>query len=276
MADFQYGSNRENYDLGLYHCGMEVCRPGHYYGPAVRDHYLIHYIMGGKGIFKYGEKIYRLEKGQGFLICPGKVTYYQADTAEPWSYCWVGFTGYKASYYLEQARLNQEEPVFRYDRDSALADCILQMVETYETNIWNETKILSLLYLFLTYLIDEAGIQPINRQIENRQEFYVKKVIEYVEMNYSRKIKISDIAAYIGLDRSYLGSVFREYTQKSLQQFLLEYRMNKACLLMRDRELAISDISRSVGYDDPLLFSKMFKRVKGKSPKQFRAYQPHT
>lgn len=270
MEYFQYGNDRENYDLSLYHCGMEVCKPGHYYGPAVRDHYLIHYIMNGKGFFKYGEKIYHLEKGQGFLICPEKVTYYQADTTEPWSYCWVGFTGYKAGYYMRQAGLNQEEPVFRYDRDSALADCIMQMVKDYETNSWNETKIMSLLYLFFTYLIDEAGIQPINRQLENRQEFYVKKVMEYIDMNYSRKIKIAGIAAYIGLDRSYLGSVFREYTQKSLQQFLLEYRVNKACMLMSDRELTISDISRSVGYDDPLLFSKMFKRVKGKSPKQFR------
>lgn len=270
MEYIRYDGNSENYDLSFYNCGMEICSPGHYYGPAVRDHYLIHYITDGKGIFKYGEKVYRLEKGQGFLICPEKVTYYQADASEPWVYCWVGFTGHKAGHYLRQAGLNQEEPVFLYDKDDALADCIKQMVDTYETNIRLETKILGLLYLFLTCLIEQNGTQPINRQDKNRQVYYARKVMEYVEMNYSRKIKITDIAAYIGLDRSYLGTVFKENTQKSLRQFLLEYRLNKACRLLKDSELAISDISRSVGYDDPLLFSKMFKRVKGKSPKQYR------
>jgi mannose-6-phosphate isomerase-like protein (cupin superfamily) len=68
-----------NSDLNMYHCGTEDCAPGHDYGPAVKDHYLIHYILDGKGTFHVGEKIYQLGKGQGFLICPNVITYYQAD-----------------------------------------------------------------------------------------------------------------------------------------------------------------------------------------------------
>lgn len=272
MIEILYGSNKDNYDLNMYHCGMEACRPGHYYGPAVRDHYLIHYIISGKGTFKYGEKVYHLKKGQGFLICPEDITYYQADSIEPWVYCWVGFRGHRAEHYLRQAELDRESPVFAYDSDNALSDCIFRMIDTYESNAWNETKILSLLYLFLSYLIGHKGIEGISGKVEDRRELYVKKAIEYIEMNYSRKIKITDIAEHIGLDRSYLGAVFKENVQKSLQQFLLEYRMDKACGLMKGGGLTISDISRSVGYDDPLLFSKMFKKVKGKSPKQYKLH----
>ncbi|MGF7047731.1 AraC-like DNA-binding protein [Paenibacillus sp. DS2015] len=56
----------------------------------------------------------------------------------------------------------------------------------------------------------------------------------------------------------------------SIQEYLIHFRVNKACELMMNSELSIGDISRSVGYDDPLLFSKIFKKVKGASPKHFR------
>ncbi len=271
MVDHIYDSSKDNYDINMYNCGMEACKPSHFFGPAVRDHYLIHYVISGKGLYKYGDKEYGLKKGQGFLICPEKVTYYQADEHDPWTYCWIGFTGHKVEYYLNQAGLSQEAPVFTYDRDDSISDCILEMVKTYEADIWNETKILSLLYLFLSKLIEQNEYQSTVRRAQNTQELYVNKAIEYMEMNYSRKIKITDIAAYIGLDRSYLGALFKEYTGKSLQKFLLEQRIDKACRLMNNNELTISDISRSVGYDDPLHFSKMFKRIKRMSPKMFKS-----
>lgn len=269
MEEYSYGIAKGSFDLSLYNCGMEECRPGHFFGPAVRDHYLIHYILSGKGYFKYGEKVYHLNKGQGFLICPEKVTYYQADSQEPWTYCWVGFTGHKAGHYLRQARLDQDKPIFAYDADNGVSNCILSMIDLYQSKPWNETGLLSLLYLFLSNLIGDMGAEGSGRQIENKQEYYIERAIEYVCMNYSRKIRISDIASHIGLDRSYLGNIFKQNTKKSLQQFLLEYRVNKACELMKDRRLSISNISRSVGYDDPLLFSKMFKKVKGLSPRNF-------
>jgi hypothetical protein len=42
-------------DLNMYQCGTEKCKPGHYFGPAVRDYFLIHYIFDGKGIYQVGD-----------------------------------------------------------------------------------------------------------------------------------------------------------------------------------------------------------------------------
>lgn len=49
--------------LDMYHCGIEDCAAGHFYCPAVRDHFLIHYIRSGKGMFRVGDQIYQLQKG---------------------------------------------------------------------------------------------------------------------------------------------------------------------------------------------------------------------
>jgi YesN/AraC family two-component response regulator len=58
----------------------------------------------------------------------------------------------------------------------------------------------------------------------------------------------------------------------SPQEFLIRYRMDKASEFMLTNSLSISEISRSVGYEDPLAFSKIFKKIKGASPREFREH----
>ena len=105
------------------------------------------------------------------------------------------------------------------------------------------------------------------------KEEHVKKALEYITMNYSRKISITEIARNVGLDRSYLYSLFSEYVNASPQEYLISFRMEKASDLMHAPTLAIGDIARSVGYEDPLMFSKAFKKIKGLSPREYRKMQ---
>lgn len=257
-------------DLNMYQCGTEDCNAGHYYGPAVRDHFLIHYIHSGKGKFCVGEREYNLQKGQGFLICPDIVTYYQADFEDPWTYSWVGFHGLKADSYLKSADLTMDNPIFTCNGDDYISGCFLQMISAKSLQKGREIHLLGLFYLFLSHLIEQNGKADLYGHAGSRKEVYIKKAIEYIEMNYSRKMSITEIAHHLGLDRSYLGSVFKEQLDTSLQDFLIKYRLDKACELMKKASLSIGDVSRSVGYDDPLMFSKLFKRNRGISPRDYR------
>ena len=73
-------SNTENTTaLRIYYCGREQCAPGHFWGPAIRPHYLLHVVLHGKGEFFYQEKKYELSAGDAFLIEPMQTHYYQAD-----------------------------------------------------------------------------------------------------------------------------------------------------------------------------------------------------
>lgn len=83
-------------ELEFIQCGREQCRPGHGYGPAVRDHYLVHYVFKGKGRFYMGGKEYEIAQGGGFFIPPLTLTYYQADSETPWEYAWFGVNGSRA------------------------------------------------------------------------------------------------------------------------------------------------------------------------------------
>ncbi len=270
MLEKIYIYNSSHTDLKMYRCGIEDCSPEHGWGPGVRDHFLIHYILDGKGTFQVNGRSYHLQKNQGFLLCPNVVTKYQADALEPWSYCWVGFHGLKAETYLKYANLTASTPIFTYEKDSFLRDCFTQMVATKNLKRTREIRLSGFLYLLLSQLIETADTEHMHDSNENRKDLYMKKAIDFIEMNYSRKITISEIAHYIGLDRSYLYSLFKESLSSSPQDYLINYRIDKACGLMGNNTLSIGDISRSVGYEDPLLFSKVFKKTKGLSPRDFR------
>lgn len=258
----------DGFDITVYQCGMEKCKKSHSYGPAIRDHYLIHFVLEGSGVFYVNGKSYRIKKNQGFLICPSVVTYYKADKEEPWVYTWVGFKGIKAEKYLKLANLDQENPVFGCTEVAFVQRCFENMRKYTELKYGRELRLQGLLIMFLSELIEEAGKNVIISS--NYKEIYIKKSLQFVETNYSSKISIAEMAKSVGLNKNYFSTFFRENIGVTPQQYIIKYRINKACELMSNQGLTIGDISRSVGYDDALGFSKIFKREKGISPWKYR------
>ncbi len=257
-------------ELNIYQFGMEDCEPTHSFGPAVRDHYLIHFILDGRGVFSKGSTHLELKKGQGFFIEPNEVTYYQADASQPWRYAWIGFNGTKAEEYMKLAGLSSSSFVFNCSNRKLIEKYFVQMLENKRHTIDSEIRLNGLLYLIISDLIKNSNSFELSGGTLNMAEHYVKKAIEYIQGNYSRNMSVAEISEYIGLDRSYFGSVFRNIVNVSPQQFLLHFRINKACELLIKSSISIGDISRSVGYGDQLLFSKTFKKIKGVSPKEYR------
>lgn len=270
MLRLLYYNEFRDTEINMYHCGVEDCTPGHYYGPAVRDHYLIHYIRSGQGIFQVNKRVYPLHKGQGFLICPNVVTFYQADQDDPWHYSWVGFHGQRAESYLKSANLTQENPIFHYERDDFFKECLTQMVDATKITRGQDLHLKGLLYLFLAKLIEKGNSDLLFDDNLSKKELYIRKALEFIQMNYSHKISIRQMASFIGLDRSYLCYLFKRQMKMSPQEFLINFRIKKACHLMHNNLLSLGDISRSVGYEDPLQFSKVFKKIQGLPPREFR------
>lgn len=260
---------KQSVDLFLCYCGMENCSSGYSYGPAIRPQYLIHYIIDGEGSYTVNNTTYKLKKNQGFLICPNVLTYYEADKNNPWSYMWVGFNGVKAQTYLNYANLNEENLIFEYSKDDSLKNYILEMLKLKERDYSNELKLEGLLYFFMSKLT-EARKDTFSQKSPKSTELYLEKSIEFIENNYSNNVKITDIANYIGINRSYLTNIFKKNINMSPQEFLVNYKIDKACDLLKNTDLSIKVVSASVGYSDPLTFSKIFKKITGDNPKGYR------
>ncbi|WP_438347971.1 AraC family transcriptional regulator [Paenibacillus sp. FA6] len=256
-----------NVSLTPYYWGYHTCPISHKYGPATRDHYFIHYIIKGKGILQLNKETYSLTEGQGFLICPNDIAYYKADDHDPWVYTFWGFNGIDALNYLNRAQLNHSNPIFTHHYDDQFAEIINKMINLKNMIHSRDIMFTGLLLQLLSILIEDSNFEV---KSEYTKDLYVKKAIDYIHRNYSNKTSIGEIAKFVGLDRKYLSTVFKSVSGISPQEYLVKYRINKSCELMANNALAIGDIARSIGYSDPYLFSKVFKKIKGCSPRDFR------
>ena len=132
--------------------------------------------------------------------------------------------------------------------------------------IANELTRIGQLYIFLSMITKENAIE---KDVEKDNQ-YVKRAIEFIQSNYHIPIKVTDIADYVCINRSYLYSLFQDSTKMSPQQFLSRYRIAKAAELLVTSSLSIESICYSVGYKDPFVFTKAFKQITEMSPTQYR------
>jgi AraC-like DNA-binding protein len=259
-----------NTDLNFYLCGEEKCAGGHSYGPAVRDHYLIHCIVSGKGTLQCGGKTYELGSGDGFLICPEYITYYEADKIDPWHYYWVGFNGTSALKILNQSSLSYENPIFHYGGSVHLIENIKAMENIKKYSHKNELARMGYLYLFLSCLAEVNPVKASNNYSPSLAEQYIKSAVSYIEKNCHRDINVNALSAYIGINRKYLYTLFKRILGQTPIEFILKTRMQKACNLLINDHLSVSEISNSIGYKDQFIFSKQFKSIIGESPTKYR------
>lgn len=263
--------NHNSIDLWLSTCGIQNCNGGHFFGPGKRDVFILHFICDGKGIFISKDKTWTLGKGDVFLVKPDTEVYYAADEKNPWSYLWVGFQGLKASTYLAYAGFEGDILTGRCKDTSLIFSYIQQMIICRQLTYANELKREAALLQIFSALIEEyRSSLSKEQQYDYPYRIYVEQAIDYIQNNFKSNVRINDIAMYIGIDRSYLSGIFKEVTEISPQEYLLRYRMERAEVLLKESRKKISEIAVLVGYNDPLTFSKMFKKYKGLSPLQYR------
>jgi AraC family transcriptional regulator of arabinose operon len=262
---------KDSLDLYLCYCGSEICAPGHAYGPETRTEYLIHIILSGEGTYTAGNKTYHLGANSAFLIYPGMTTYYEASKENPWTYIWVAFNGAKAASTLKHTHFSQDNLVVPIQDVSPFTNYVDGMLASSQLTYANDLAREGYLYQFLSALIKEQYIQDKHPEIHDYSyQIYVEHTLEYIEHNYRNNIKVQAIADYIGVNRSYLANCFKRILNMSPKEYIINYRMNQAGLLLKNTDLPISEIAVSVGYDDCFNFSKAFKKVFGTSPKAYR------
>lgn len=230
--------------------GEQPCAPGHAYGPAVRTHWLLHYVVSGYGSFQREGETYRLGPGDIFVIPPFLETYYQADTEQPWHYIWVGFTTQET---LPEALLS---PVVRISGAGAVFEdmCRCRRMENGRS-AFLASRLWELMGVFLEQGSPEVG--------------YVEKALHCMRSEYMNHITVQQIADRLNLDRSYFSTIFKEETGLSPQQYLMNLRLEKAAALMAEYGERPSTAAASAGYADIYHFSKMFKRHFGLSPRGY-------
>ncbi|MBQ9952150.1 MAG: AraC family ligand binding domain-containing protein [Clostridia bacterium] len=249
--------------LAVCNTGVQRCEGSYSWGPGVRDHYLIHYVISGKGSYRAGGRTFALSAGDLFLTCPDESIFYQADPRDPWEYCWVGFHGTEAKLLLDQTDLSEETPVLR----GVSPDAYKQMMRIYESrgSLPHQAAFMTgALYQLLAALMRDRRTPAARRGDDS-----VQQACEFIGNNLAMPITVEDIAAHVGLSRSRLYRLFMAELRLSPVQVLTQVRIRQACALLRRGDLSVKAVAASVGYENQLYFSRRFREVMGCSPTEF-------
>lgn len=211
-----------------------------------------------------------VREGGGFLICPGYIVSYKADILKPWTYSWVGFNGLRAESVLSKAGLSKDSPIFEYEESMVLYKALNNLITAARQEHASDLVMTGYLYIFLSLIVSNYESKQATGLFKSGGDRYIEAAVDYISKNYGTGLKILDLSNSLRLDRSYFSSLFKRHVGMSPQAFLIRFRMDKAAELLKNRTLDVGDVARSVGYDDPLLFSRMFKNVKGVSPNAYR------
>ncbi len=233
----------------------------HSYGPTVRRYFLIHYVFEGTVTFRKGNNTYEVKKGECFIIRPDEVTYYKNHA--PWHYAWIGFSSDKI-------------PKCLMEYDVLKVEFLCEIFEELEANIDKYNSKLGdggAKEAYLSGKISEiAALLEIHfdRPKESATKKEISRVKNYIDVRLASNLCINEIADEFHIDRSHLSRKFKEVVGVSPQNYIVNTRLNEAAKLMREQGLSPTEAAGAVGYNDIYLFSKMFKRRFGVSPRKYK------
>ena len=227
------------------------------------DTYKLFYLSKGSAEVIIDSVLYNVSEGDSFAVFPGLS--YKITAAPSVQYYWIEISGIKAPILFSHTAFSIENPILNEIPVPGL-EKYFQSVEASTPDLAayyrNGGKMLILLSFYMEYHPEKNG----------KENNYVRLAKAYIKKHYGESsLSVTTIAEYIKVDRSYLYRLFKKETGASISQFINKYRINNAEMLLINTNLSVKDIASSSGFSDQLYFSKVFKKLTGKSPTQFRS-----
>ena len=117
-----------------------------------------------------------------------------------------------------------------------------------------------------------SGSTPVAPPNQNRAEpVEIWKARKFIHEHFDEEISLMTVARFANISPNYLSEKFKRVTGLNFVDYVARARFEKACDLLRDRQLRISEIAFAVGFQSLSQFNRVFKRLSGKSPTEYRA-----
>lgn len=241
------------------------------YRPRGRLDYQIIYIASGKAYFHFDtpENETIVPAGNVVMFRPKelqKYEYYGKDKTEVF---WIYFTGSDVKNILRKYGFADKQRVFsvgtslEYER---IFKRIISELQKCQSD-YEEMLMLLLRHLLIVFNRELTREHVLKNEYMDRE---MELTVSYFSTNYNLDINIEEYASSKGMSVSWFIHNFKKYTGETPMQFLTSIRITNAQILLETTTYSVNEISRIVGYNNPLYFSRIFHKRKGYSPQQYR------
>ncbi|MDX1452963.1 MAG: AraC family transcriptional regulator [Oleiphilaceae bacterium] len=236
------------------------------------DDYLLMYCVDGAG-----EVSGELDSGASFashiqagdivLLPPGVAHQYAARPQQPWSLFWCHFRGRLATEFYQHIQF-AEEPIIRGLNDPNLHSGFSSLLSIVGSGY------------SLTVFVHAANqlrqvltlIERLRRRSQRSSEADALALARsYMRDNLHRRLSLEELARVSQLSKFHFNRRYRQLTGYSPLQHFIHLKVEHACYLLESSTLSIADIAFELGYEDPLYFSRVFRKVTGIAPRTYRA-----
>jgi AraC-like DNA-binding protein len=232
-------------------------------------HIFIYCIEGDGTVEKMGEEPLHLSPGALAVIPAGVPHRYWASEANPWSIYWFHLIGDHAGELCRHYGL--ENGVHQMPR-SFVSEFIARLDQSLAILTDRPYSLTSHIYVSQTlrWLISGLGQELLRTHQERKREHHLENAIRYMEEHIAASIRLPELAGYTGISKQHLIYLFNKETGVSPIDYFLRMKMQHAANMLDLTDLTVKEIASSIGMEDPYYFSRMFKKLMGHAPTEYR------
>ena len=224
--------------------------------------YMMNLVTEGEGEYSFYSNKYKLKKGDIFFVFPA--TPYTITSHNNLKYMYISYVGVRANQIMERLMISKSNPYFEeYSNLTELWKNSLGMLNGINSDLLSESVLL--------YTLSMISNNELEREEKNERPDVVLKIKKYVDDNFSdTNLSLESVSENFNYNKKYISTVFREKTGIGFSSYLKVIRIQNACTLMEKGFTSIKDIAYMCGFNDPLYFSKVFKKQMGCSCSEYK------
>jgi AraC-like DNA-binding protein len=251
--------------------------PEHYAARERSLDYLLIWVLAGRGWGQSEGRRVEVRSGQVLLFRKGPAHAYASDLKDPWNILWVHFDGRAAAELAGQIRGFGDNLGLRIDlgAQERIHDRFLELVSLpagagRQADELAHCLLWGLLGLVLDHLRRRAAAGRGETLAGNDRLEAVYHLQGHIQQHLAEPISLTGLARAASLSPSQLGRVFHRLFRTSPIEYVIARRVARASVLLTETNLAVKQVSLSVGYRDPYYFSRIFKKSTGLAPSAYR------
>lgn len=230
--------------------------------------FLFFLVCSGSGTLEYKNCTHSLHPGDCvFLDC--KKSYAHSTADDLWTLKWIHFYGPNMNNIYEKYTERGGQPWFHPKSQTEYEALLDELYAIAESSVYvRDMKIMEKLTSLLVLLMEESW-NPQKRKTASKKQ-NLQSIKEYLDQHYTEPLSLDQLAGKFYINKFYLTRIFKEQFGVSISRYLLEARITRAKQLLRFTELTVEAVGAECGMSDANYFSRVFKKLEGISPGEFR------